>query len=403
MNGLLSRARCRVSRHVLVAMASLCCCINTASLHAGEVEPRPGVTFASTAISVKSVSKAGALVQSAASTPALLGWDRVRAITGPKAAEAQVYSSLSDRLWRLRLRAERDDLVLAEPLADELVQELADAPGPSLTTALATQIACRLRRGARTVAVDSWLKWLEAGADRASFFADAGPIDPAISSLTFDATGLIPELHPFWLDAPAVRAFAQRASPEPRTPATRLAWLYSHAAAFECGDRADATALPSLAGENAAVALVNEIVSARIGDAAEREKARTLLTARLAHETTGWKRQWLLAGLGRSLLRESSRDQKLLGVDAMLQAAGSDEAPVADLAAVCLAESIVTLFELGESAGATSLKADLFQRFSTSPVLTWPPLRKVPGTTITSPASSPPAPSSATSGSAGAP
>lgn len=318
-------------------------------------------------------------MQSGSSAPAWLGWDRVKNITGAHAAEAAAFISLSDRLWRLRLRAERDDLVLAEPLADDLVQELSDAPGPSLTAALATQMACRLRRGARTAAVDSWLKWLEAGSDRSVFFADAGPTDPALAWLPFDESGLIAELHPFWLDSPAVRAFAQRSIAEPRDKATRLAWLYAHAAAFECGDRSDALTLTLGAGETAAVALVNEIVTARVADAAARQRARSLLAARLSAEPGGWKGQWILAGIGRSLLRETDKDQKLLGVDALLQVAGNTEQPGADLAAVCLAESILVLFDLGEVSGAGSLKAELFQRFSASPVLSWPPLKKVPG------------------------
>jgi hypothetical protein len=365
--------------HLSALVAGVWCAISITLVHAGEIEPRPGVTFSSTALTVKSVSKAGVQVQSGSSAPAWLGWDRVKSITGAHASEAAAFISISDRLWRLRLRAERDDLVLAEPLADELVQELSDAPGPSLTAALATQLACRLRRGARTAAVDSWLKWLEASSDRSAFFADAGPTDPALAWLSFDESGLTADLHPFWLDSPAVRAFAQRTIAEPRDKATRLAWLYAHAAAFECGDRSDAATLTLGTGEAAAVALVNEIVTARVADAASRQRARTLLAARLSAEPGGWKGQWILAGIGRSLLRETSKDQKLLGVDALLQVAGNTEQPVGELAAMCLAESIVALFDLGEVSGASSLKTELFQRFNTSPVLSWPPLKKVPG------------------------
>jgi hypothetical protein len=301
----------------------------------------------------------------------------VASVSGTHAKDAAAYSNVAERLWRLRLRAERNDLILSEHLADELVKELADAPGPSLCMALATQTACRYKRGARTSAVESWLQWLDAGAERRTFFADAGPIEPQMTVLKFDESGLIPELHPFWLDGPAVRAFAQRGTGEARSEAARLAWLYVQAAAYEASDRSDAQPLAVVAGESPAVLLVNEIVTARIADAATRAKARSALIARLSTETSEWKRQWIHAGVGRSLIRESERDQKLLGIDALLQVGGDSDIVSGDLGAVCLAEALVALHDLGEMGGASSLKADLFQRFATSPVLNWPPLRKV--------------------------
>lgn len=371
----------------------------------GEIEPRPNVTFASLALTVKGVSKAGVLLQSGSSTPAMLGWDRVASITGTHGKDAEAHRSLAERLWRLRVRAERNDLILAEPLADELVKELADAPGPSLCMALATQTACRYKRGARTSAVDSWLQWLEAGAERRGFFTDAGPIEPQTSILKFDESGLIPELHPFWLDSPAVRAFAARSAGAPRSEGARLAWLYVRAAAFEAGDHSDASGLSGVTGDGAAVALVNEIVTARIADGAARAKARAALSARLATETTGWKRQWILAGIGRSLLREPERDQKLLGIDVLLQVGGDSDHVAGDLAAVCLAEALVAAHELGETHPAASLKGDLFQRFANSPVLAWPPLRKVsaPVSQVTPAAVKPAASAAGHSGSGGTP
>ncbi len=356
----------------------------------GEVEPRANVVFASSALTVKGVSKAGVLVQSGSSRPGLLGWDRVKGVTGAHAAEAAAFADLGERLWRLRLRAEREDFVLAEPLADALAEELRDSPGPSLTLVLATQTACRLKRGARTAAVDSWLGWWDASLDRSAFFADAGPIEPRMNSLRFDESGLIPDLHPFWLDTPAVRAFSQRATAgEPKGDAARLAWLFVHAAAFESGDRSDAPGLTSAAGDSAAVMLVNEIVNARMTDPSGRTKARAALTARLSTETVAWRRDWILAGIGRSLLRENEREQKLLGIDALLQVGGDSDIALGDLAAVCLAEAMVALHDLGEVSGAASLKVTLFQRFSSSPVLTWPPLRKIAAPTpSSSPASS---------------
>lgn len=359
-------------------------------VNAGEVEPRPNVVFTSSAITVKSVSKAGVLVQSGSSRPALLGWDRVKSITGTNSTESKAFADMAERLWRLRLRIEREDFVLAEPMADELAIELKDAPGPSLTLTLAAQTACRLKRGARTAAVDSWLGWLDASSDRANFFADAGPIEPRMNSLRFDDSGLIPELHPFWLDTPAVRAFAQRATAaDARGDSARLAWLYVHAAAFEAGQHADGQLLAPASADSAAVMLVNDIVTARIADGAGRAKARTALIARLSAETVSWRRSWLLAGNGRSLVRESERDQKLLGIDALLQVGGSSDTGSGDLAAVCLAEAIIVLHDLGETAGAASLKATLFQRFSSSPVLTWPPLRKVSVPMATPPVTQP--------------
>lgn len=366
---------------------------------AGDIETRPGVTIPSTALSVKQVSKAGVLIQSGSSTPGMIGWDRVRSITGEHAAEAARFAAISDRLWRLRLRAERDDLILAEPLADALVQELSDAPGPSLSVALATQVACRLRRSARTTAVESWLRWLSCNTASAPLFTDAGPASPAFVHLTIDSSGLIPELHPFWLESPAVRAFAHAALPSTRDAASRLAQLYTNAAAFECSDPFETPDLAATPGQDAAVLLVQELVAARVAaDAPSREKARAALTARLAAETVAWRRQWLLAGLGRSLLRETSSDQKLLGVDLLLQVAGDPESPVSDLSATCLAQSLVTLHELGESSGAASLKVELFQRFGSSPVLSWPPLRKVPGAASSASNTSSPTAPAATGG-----
>ena len=93
---------------------------------------------------------------------ALVGWDRVREVTGPLAGEAAKFAATADKAWRARVRLERGDWVAAEPLFEELFTTYRDRTGPTALMAAGGLLRCRLARGGQTAAVEPWVAWVRA-------------------------------------------------------------------------------------------------------------------------------------------------------------------------------------------------------------------------------------------------
>lgn len=358
----------------------------------GEADPLPGAVAAVTPQGVRVGEGRGAR---------LVSWDRVRAVKGEHAAEAEPFMAVSDALWRARVRAERGDAAGAEAAAEPLAVPQAGAVGPSAAVAFDVLTRARLGRSVQTRAVFSWLAWLGARGGLSSPEPNSwrgGAVDAP--PLLDPATGLIPALPPVWLHDAALEAAA--ASPDwgalGKLPddVSPLAALFRAAMRAEAGLNADLST--PAAGDGSR--LVQAMVLARHGDEAQRASARGYLEKRLlAKDAPAWVELWCRVGLGRSLVRETDAALRRRGVVQLLHAPARFARSAPYLASVALAEAALACHELGDEAGAQALKTELAEAFPQSGAAVWPRLREIKGPLPGAPARAAAEPASAKEGS----
>lgn len=298
----------------------------------------------------------------------VLGWQSVREVHGAFAERAEEFRGLADKAWRAYSRLERGDVVMAEPVLEELFPVVAGHGGPTALMVCDGLLKCRLKRGARIGAIEAWLAGVsarEAAGDGRAAWGDG------LESLVDSATGLAPTLPPVWLDAAGVQVWAASA-PKFEGVAGRLEGLYREAAKSEGGLSAS---LPAEAGGESGERLVWEMVTARAGSAEARRIARQALGERIAARPGGWEEAWARAGLGRSMLREDSEETRRLGVAELLHVPArlADQSPY--LAGVALAEAAVEVRRMGNVDGAWRLRSELLARYPEHPAVQWEALR----------------------------
>ncbi len=314
----------------------------------------------------------GVVVVSSVTGEMTIGWDRVRAVRGEHAEEADAYKDVADQAWRAVSRLARGDVPAAEPIFEELFVEYAGQRGPTSAAISGGLLRCRLARGAHTLAVGAWLAWLHASAGE----QPAGlNIDHRLGALplTDAATGLAPELPPIWLGLPAVRVFGQAPLHAERygEREAALAQLYQHAALTESGR---SQPLPRLTSTDPGVRLVWEVVAAQSRSEPERLAGRRAIEKRLRSEPAAWIDAWLRTALGRSLLHESDPDQQHRGVIELLRVRVVHQRDAPYLAGLALADAAVTMRALGDERVASLLRRELLDTFPSHPATTWEPI-----------------------------
>jgi len=296
----------------------------------------------------------------------LVPWDRVRAVGGAFADEAVEYEWASDAAWRARTRLARGDAIAAEPLFMRLFERYRRERGPLSRMVAEGLMRCRLLRGAHPAAVEPWLVLVRTGAGEQRTSARA--------TLGGSPTALVPALPPIWLDTASVRAFAGAGVPvdvpglsddADANRALELAELYHHAACWTC--RIGST-LPQQEVGDAEVLLVRALVVAQTSDdAGERDAARRELRKTIERVREPWVEAWCRVALGRSLLRESDTEQRLLGVVDLLHLPARLGRVSPYLTGIALAEAADALEQLGDTAGAATLRREFAQHYSDHP------------------------------------
>ena len=329
-------------------------------------EPPPG--------SIVGCTAEGVVVASPITGEITIGWDKIRAVSGEHAADANEYMDVADKAWRAMSRLDRGDISAAEPLLEELFADYAGQRGPTASVVCAGLLRCRLERGAHTLAVGAWLAWLHTrdGGVAPGFGAgDGASLTPA----TDDETGLAPELPPIWLGLPAVRVFGQTPLDADRfgDRAAQLATLYQHAAMLEGGTQQP---MPRLESSDPGVRLVWDVVASRSSNESERLAGRRAIEKRLTAEPVGWADAWLRTAMGRSLLRESDPDQQRRGVIELLRVRVTHDRDAPYLAGLALAEAAVAMRALGDEAAASLLRRELLDSFPGHPASTWEPISR---------------------------
>ena len=302
-----------------------------------------------------------------------ISWDRVWSVDG--SSQAAAYLGLSDKLFRARKRVERRDLVLAEPMLEDLASSFPKAGGSTGTVLHSLRVACRLMRGGQMAALEPYGALLACFSDerlRASAGQTLTRSYDGLPAACRPSPVLIPDLPPMWLAVPALRAVTGTAPVEGSGKAGELLRLYILAAASESGESVQIPAIDAGDGGE----LLREIVLARAGDATQRVKARELLRARLKPGIEPWRESWIHVALGRSLIRESEPDDKLAGVEQLLYAPAQFADVTPYLAGLALAESAVTLREISDPAEADQLFLELRDRYPRHVAFEWRPIRE---------------------------
>lgn len=345
---------------------------------AGQVDLRRGAPEVPAGAKVTAVGIEGVTLSSpgdGGSRATVLGWQDVRSVGGEFADQSREFADLADRAWRANSRLRRGDVVMAEPVLEELFTRLAGRSGPTALMVCDGLLRCRLRRGAQVGAIEAWLAGVSARAAGPAS-GDAATRDP--SALIDARTGLSPPLPPVWIGAAGVQVWAAASArfQDAAGTAGTLESLYRQSARFECGLP---VALGSEPPSEDAVRLVWEIVQARAsGDAEVRRAARQALAERVVSgpDVAGtWREAWCRVGIGRSMLRESSLDTRRLGIVELLHlpARLSEESPY--LTGIALAEAAVELRREGGDEAAWRLRSELAAKYPDHPALQWEALR----------------------------
>eukprot|EP00913_Durusdinium_trenchii_P006276 g5888.t1 len=291
-------------------------------------------------------------------TSVLLDWTRVRDVAGSRADQFEEFRGDARAIWRASVRLERDDLVNAEPLLEDLFARYGPHSGASSSLVASGLLRCRIAAGARAPAVEPWL-----GTLRADRWAPGVQGGGAPSTAIDAATGLAPSIAPIWLDDDQsawlvrhdpTRVVARGAGPGPeRMRLAALGTLYRVSAMYEQdpGDRDavehelralfDQTDPETL--QEAGVGLVREIVLSRVGNEEQRASARTALVERLARRPEAWTESWIRVAIGRSMILESDAEVRRRGVVQLLHAPARFATQTPELAAIALAQAAVTM------------------------------------------------------------
>jgi hypothetical protein len=323
--------------------------------------------------SIVEITPDGVVVGSTVTAPVIVGWDRVREVRGEHAGEAGAFAEIADMAWRANARLQRGDVPGAEPLFERLFATYQEREGPTAAAVCEGLLRCRLRRNAHTLATSAWLSWLHARTpgDGPQWYQRRDESGVAEAEIPIDeATGLLPDLPPIWLDLPAVEAFAG-APPATGDFGTRerdLASLYVHAAQLATGGSGP---MPRAASGDAAVRLVWDLVAAQSRDEQERAAGRKAVEARLARGPLGWEDAWLRTALARSLLLGASAEERQRGVIELLRVRVLHARDCPYLAGLALAEAAVALAELGDPDGGSMLRREFLDRFPGHPAASW--------------------------------
>lgn len=295
----------------------------------------------------------------------LVAWDLVRSVEGQTGTAGMGdYLALGQDLWRARIRIERGDAPLAQPLLAKHWSRLRGADGPTAALAAEGLLRCALEANDVRAAADPWLACLR---HRSAGIASRFPALPAV----IDAeTGLLPELSPF---LPAARrkdviaaCEAARSSGEAGDVAARIVRIAKGVdasaapGATDAGEK-DAAAPRAQSRAVLALARIEEIASARDARALERANAAF---DKDFEEPPSYLGAWRLAAVGTARARmaravEGDARGAALGRAALqllaVPASRLDKTGLVD--AYALEEAARLLRESGDAASAAQLDA----------------------------------------------
>jgi hypothetical protein len=303
------------------------------------------------------------------------------------------------QVWRAAARFERDDVPAADPMFEHLLEVVQSAPpgspgfGPTGAAIAEGALRCRVARGSQVGGVFAFLEWALAArwgppavAKVWSAPQNGAPewIGGKLDAPAFidDGTGLVADLPPMFVGEPSVLAMGESAlwaryAKEQGAGGTaaliELSGWYRAAVQFESGLTVERPA-SSPAASHEGLRLLRDVVISRIGDAQERDAARTALRARIEkpkEEPPAWIEAWCRCAIGRSLIREDDNKFKRQGVLELLHVPARFSRQSPYLAGLALAESAAVMDGMGEKEAASILLRELNARWPRHGALDW--------------------------------
>ncbi|MEM7623370.1 MAG: hypothetical protein AAF235_09220 [Planctomycetota bacterium] len=340
---------------------------------------------------LESMDLGGVWVSTADGDRRRLSWDRVRALRGPVAADAEPMLAIGHDLWRARTRLERGDGINAEAGFERVLlaidrRKTGEPPSPfgdgaSETESVASEglLRCRLRRGAGLASVSPWLQLVASDGVNTSRFRGYLPLAPA-------ETQLIPALPPIWVPGPSVAAFAG-SSPDLRLassstgtgPAATLGLLYRASAKAAAGDHEGArTTLAAIGARQRDSGEVIDrdaaFVAAIVGTLAHDTQAESeLRSIRVLADLEPWRRAWADAAIGVGTVTGPGEDRERLlrGAALLADVRVRSDRLLPKLAGTALAYAAFGLERAGDVEGAARIAADLDASFPGHAALRW--------------------------------
>jgi hypothetical protein len=278
--------------------------------------------------------------------PRTIGWDRVRAVTGESAADADPYMDLADAAWRARTRLDRGDVRGAAAALDRIGDRLEGAEGPTPLLVYETALSVHSRTGDAPAALAAWLQlrrllhspvsWSERGLDV--------------------STGLAPAAPPVMTPEHTRRALQTLE----RTKHPSVARLRDF---FAAALSADPSLLPDEPGGDAEE-LLALIARASAGDETSRQLlVDSIQAVRESARPEPWRVAWIRAASARSLIAQGQQTSEpsliRAGAAEFLTIPATSPVQTPYLAGLAIAEAAQALDTLGETGAANVLRNEL--------------------------------------------
>lgn len=314
--------------------------------------------------SVVSANAEGVVVAGGSAAPVLVPWDRVLRLDGIVGAETWRADGVD--VWRGWERLERGDAIAAEPVFERVVRGRAGARGPTTARALEGLLRCRLERGARALALETWLAWQDARVPVAGPQVYQRREAPALAAIEDAGYALVPSLPPLWTGERLADTIVdtaeedhEHAPPDARGRGAQLASIYAAAARFARGELAELGPKP-IADRGADLAWL--VAAAQSPDAATRRVGTEGLRRVLDAERTPWVRAWAHVALGRGMALEADDDERRRAALELLRVPAELGWAVPHLAETALVDAAAILDTLGDTDGAAAIRAELAAR-----------------------------------------
>jgi hypothetical protein len=307
--------------------------------------------------------------QGTAKAAVIIPWDMVRDVEGATVSGLESELAIGQDLWRGRIRVERGDEALAEPLFVKHWERYRAQDGPTTAVIAEGLLRCALAKNDLRAAVEPWFVCLRIGSNgEPSRYSD-------LPGILDDTTGLLPELSPFLPTsmrpdlADALRDAAKSTSPaQPGVASEATTRLARILAATERDAKPTPAAEVSRDAAPAvrALALIEAIVSAPDARAAAKAVAEF---ERMLPEAPAYLAAWKFAAAGTHaarMARATTGDARNRALEEAalaflaVPASGLDKSGLVD--AYALEEAVALLKESGDNVSASQVATILEEK-----------------------------------------
>lgn len=311
----------------------------------------------------------GLVIREADGASTTVRWDRVREVHQERPdPRLESWLAQGERMWRARIRLERGDVVMAEPLLRELFEQTRGQSHAGARLVAEGLLRCRLVRGDQAGAVLPALEVIRL--HRAGIESDAYRALPAVLDEKHE---LVPALPPVWQAAAGDLALVselEQYDAQGDAVVAQLALRYRQIAARQAGHVIDAPPARSNAANSAqhpGLQLVQLLVDAHDGDSTRREESRQAIRQQM-EEADGWVEAWLRFHLGSSLLEEEGVGRKQRGLVALIHLPARFSGLQPYLAGLALDRAREGAEKLNMNELADRLRVELERNWSNHPI-----------------------------------